>query len=91
MKSYVTNTEKLEPEYVDFFNAGQKLYFWAIAATAVIFLVTGIPMWFPEIFGRVAVAVGYVLHDIAALVMLVGIHRPPLRRHRQPSPARSSR
>ena len=35
LKSYVTNTEKLEPEYVDFFNAGQKLYFWAIAATAV--------------------------------------------------------
>jgi formate dehydrogenase subunit gamma len=29
-------------------------------------------MWFPEIFGRIAVAVSYVLHDIAALVMLVG-------------------
>ena len=25
---------RLEPEYVDFFNAGQKLYFWAIGATA---------------------------------------------------------
>jgi formate dehydrogenase subunit gamma len=72
LTAYVTNTERLEPEYVDFFNAGQKLYFWAIAATAVIFLVTGIPMWFPEIFGRTAVAVGYVLHDIAGLVMLVG-------------------
>jgi len=72
MKQYVTNTEKLEPEYVDFFNAGQKLYFWTIAATALIFLVTGIPMWFPATFGRFAVAVSYVLHDIAALVMLVG-------------------
>ena len=30
----MTNTEKLEPEYVDFFNAGQKLYFWAIVASA---------------------------------------------------------
>src|SRR5262249_7268227 len=61
-----------EPEYVDFFNAGQKLYFWAIVASAIVFLVSGIPMWFPRTFGRPIVAVGYVLHDIAALAMLVG-------------------
>ena len=72
LKQYVTNTEKLEPEYVGFFNAGQKLYFWAIVATTLIFLVTGIPMWFPATFGRAAVAVSYVLHGIAAIVMLVG-------------------
>ena len=72
LKQYVANTDKLEPEYVGFFNAGQKLYFWAIVVTAVIFLVSGIPMWFPAIFGRIAVAVSYVLHDIAAVVMLVG-------------------
>lgn len=70
MRSYVTNTEEVEPEYVEFFNAGQKLYFWAIAGSAIIFLVSGIPMWFPAVFGRVAVAVGYVLHDIAGLLML---------------------
>src|SRR5437016_4265997 len=29
-------------------------------------------MWFPRTFGRPVVAIGYVLHDIAALVMLVG-------------------
>ena len=29
-------------------------------------------MWFPAAFGRLAVAVSYVLHDIAALVMLAG-------------------
>ena len=38
-EDYVSNTEKLEPEYVDFFNAGQKLYFWAIGASAMLFLV----------------------------------------------------
>ncbi len=27
-------------------------------------------MWFPAIFGRIAVAVSYVLHDIAGLLML---------------------
>ena len=72
MKNYITNADEVEPEYVEFFNAGQKLYFWAIAVSAVVFVVTGIPMWFPDIFGRIAVAIGYVLHDVAALVMLGG-------------------
>lgn len=72
LREYVTSVEAREPEYVDFFNAGQKLYFWTILASAVLFLVSGIPMWFPATFGRGATAIGYVLHDIAALVMLVG-------------------
>ena len=72
LRSYVANVEQFEPDYVDFFNAGQKAYFWAIAVSALIFLVSGIPLWFPATFGRVLVAVGYVLHDLAALVMLVG-------------------
>jgi len=72
IREYVANTGELEPEYVDFFNAGQKLYFWAIVVSAVVFLVSGIPMWFPQTFGRTVVAIGYVLHDLAALIMLVG-------------------
>jgi formate dehydrogenase subunit gamma len=72
IKSYVTNAEEVEPAYVDFFNAGQKLYFWAIVGSAAVFLLSGIPMWFPAIFGRILVAISYVLHDIAGLVMLVG-------------------
>jgi formate dehydrogenase subunit gamma len=72
LREYVTNSDDGEPEYVDFFNAGQKLYFWAIVAGTAIFLVTGIPLWFPRTFGRTVVAIGYLLHDVAALVMLVG-------------------
>lgn len=72
IKGYVGNTDAVEPEYVEFFNAGQKLYFWAIVASAVLFLLSGIAMWFPAIFGRTAVAVSYVVHDVAALVMLIG-------------------
>jgi formate dehydrogenase subunit gamma len=71
LKEYVTNADKLEPEYTGFFNAGQKLYFWTIVASALLFLISGIPMWFPEIFGRLPVVVGYVLHDLAAITMLV--------------------
>lgn len=72
IRTYVTNAEPVEPEYVDFFNGGQKLYFWAIVASAVVFLISGFPLWFPQSFGRVVVAIAYVLHDIASLVMLVG-------------------
>lgn len=72
IRDYVSNTDTIEPEYVDFFNAGQKLYFWAIVVSAIVFLVSGIPMWFPKTFGRPTVDVGYVLHDLAALVMLGG-------------------
>jgi formate dehydrogenase subunit gamma len=72
IRAYVTNADRLEPDDVGFFNGGQKLYFWAIVVSALMFLISGFPMWFPEIFGRPAVAIGYVLHDIAGLVMLVG-------------------
>jgi formate dehydrogenase subunit gamma len=70
LKAYVTRGSEPEPDYVGFFNAGQKLYFWAIVGSAVVFLLSGIPMWFPATFGRGAVAVSYVLHDIAGLLML---------------------
>lgn len=73
MKAYVTNREGREPEDVGFFNGGQKLYFWAIAVTALLFLITGILLWFDDSVPRWSVAVGYVIHDLAALVMLGGL------------------
>lgn len=73
LKSYIRNEEALEPEDTGFFNAGQKLQFWEIVAGCVAYLITGVIMWFPEIFGRIAVAVAYVVHDISALIMLAGI------------------
>jgi formate dehydrogenase subunit gamma len=72
LTDYVTNAQAKEPEYVDFFNGGQKLYFWTIAASVLVFLISGIPLWFPNTFGPLFVSVSYVLHDAAALVMLVG-------------------
>ena len=72
-EEYVTNTEKLEPEYVEFFNAGQKLYFWAIVGER------RSCFWSPAFrcgsrrrSAASAWPSSYVLHDIAALVMLVG-------------------
>ena len=72
MRQYVTNANPVEPDDVGFFNAGQKLYFWAIAVCGVLFLITGLFLWFDDLTARWLVAVSYVIHDIAALVMLGG-------------------
>lgn len=72
LRDYVSNKKKIEPRDVGFFNAGQKLYFWIIAVSAVLFLVTGMLLWFDHVIPRWLVAVSYVLHDIAALIMLAG-------------------
>lgn len=72
MKEYATNQEKLEPKDTGFFNGGQKLYFWAIVLSGVLFLITGIFMWFDDVFPRWLVAVSYILHDVAGLLMLGG-------------------
>lgn len=71
-KSYVTNREALAPENTGFFNGGQKIYFWTIAFSAILFLVTGLLLWFDHVVPRWFVAVSYVLHDLAALIMLAG-------------------
>jgi formate dehydrogenase subunit gamma len=72
VRDYVTSSGVVESEDVGYFNGGQKVYFWAIVASAVVFVLSGFPMWFPKTFGRITVNIGYVLHDLAALVMLVG-------------------
>jgi len=71
--AYMKNAEAMEPKDVGFFNAGQKLQFWEIVCGCVAYVITGFIMWFPEIFGRMLVAISYVIHDISALVMLFGI------------------
>jgi formate dehydrogenase subunit gamma len=73
LSEYVKGGETIEPEYVGFFNGGQKLQFWEIVIGGGVLLITGLFMWFPEIFGRLLVAISYVLHDISALIMLGGI------------------
>ena len=43
-----------------------------MAKCGLIFLITGLLLWFDDAVGAWIVAVSYVLHDIAALVMLGG-------------------
>ena len=72
IRQYTTNKDKVEPAEVGFFNGGQKVYFWAIVLSAVLFLITGLPLWFDDVTPRWIVAVSYVVHDLAALLMLAG-------------------
>jgi formate dehydrogenase subunit gamma len=72
VRQYTTNEDKMEPADVGFFNGGQKIYFWVIVVTAVLFLITGFLMWFDNLTPRWVVAASYVIHDIAALIMLAG-------------------
>src|SRR2546421_10904773 len=48
IKAYAANEEKLDAEDVGFFNGGQKLYFWAIALSGLLFLITGLLIWFAD-------------------------------------------
>lgn len=70
VRAYVTNTALPRSAAPGFFNGGQKAFFWTIVVTSIVFVVTGLAMWFPAVAGRGATAVSYVLHDVAMLVML---------------------
>jgi len=72
VKAYATNREVVAPKDTGFFNGGQKIYYWTIVVCAVVFLITGLFLWFDHIAAPWLVAVSYVLHDIAALAMLAG-------------------
>jgi len=65
---------KMDPPDTGFFNAGQKIQFWEIVGGCVAYLITGIILWAgARSFGRIPVAISYVIHDISALIMLGGI------------------
>ena len=74
MRKIVTGEEKMDPPDTGFFNAGQKVQFWEIVGGSIVFIITGIVLWAgASTFGRITVAISYVLHDISALIMLAGI------------------
>lgn len=49
------------------YNAGQKLFFWAMVVLGVLLLVSGIVLWFPESFPRWLRATSRFAHFAAAL------------------------
>ncbi|HYF00433.1 MAG TPA: formate dehydrogenase subunit beta [Planctomycetota bacterium] len=55
------------------FNAGQKLLFWTQVVLGVVLLATGIPVWFPESFGRGLRLWCLVLHSAAGAAAMLSL------------------
>jgi formate dehydrogenase subunit gamma len=74
IKKITTGEEKMDPPETGFFNAGQKVLFWEVFCGCVLYIITGTILWAgARTFGATAVALSYVVHDLAAIVMLGGI------------------
>src|SRR5665811_1716086 len=43
------------------------------SSSCIAYVITFVIIWLPKIFGRILVAISYVVHDISALIMLFGI------------------
>src|SRR5919206_1115521 len=56
IREYTTHQHRVEPDDVGFFNGGQKIYFWLIVLSGVLFLITGVFMWFDDATPRWLVA-----------------------------------
>jgi len=61
------------PAETGFFNGGQKLYFWSVAAGAALFLVTGIVYWNKAWFPNGLYLVSRFTHRAAGIVMGAGL------------------
>lgn len=57
---------------IDRFNAGQKGYFWFAVLSGVLLLLTGIPLWFPDLLGRTANLTARWLHHALFLLSVGG-------------------
>jgi formate dehydrogenase subunit gamma len=62
-----------ELEQVGKYNAGQKMFFWAVALGALALLLSGIVMWFPTAFPYFMRAIAYWLHEITFIAFVIGI------------------
>lgn len=51
IKNYIENRDDLVPPQGRF-NAGQKMFYWVMYYGAIILLITGVIMWFPELIAR---------------------------------------
>jgi formate dehydrogenase subunit gamma len=71
-KEYVTNRDDLVPPQGRF-NAGQKLYYWAMFYGAFLLILSGLMMWFPEYVPfnlRWIRPIVVIVHEGAALITI---------------------
>lgn len=66
LKSYAVHDREGVPP-TGKYNGGQKLFFWTQCIAALVFLVTGFPLWFPAGFGRELLSGARFLHYLATV------------------------
>ena len=69
---YAMNQEEGLPE-VGKFNGGQKMMFWMQAFFALLLLVSGVVLWYPELMPRQARLIAVLVHPLAAIGAIGGI------------------
>lgn len=68
-EDYVTHHDERVPPQGRF-NAGQKLYYWAMYYGALLLLISGVPMWIPEYMPIGLRPFVILLHECAALITI---------------------
>jgi formate dehydrogenase subunit gamma len=63
IREYLRFSEEGDQE-VGKYNAGQKFFFWAALATALLLLLTGVPLWWPINFSWRLRQICILLHDV---------------------------
>jgi len=69
IRKYIENRDDEVPES-DRFNAGQKQFYWVMAVSTILLLLSGLAMWFPEYVPPILRPAAIVIHEVAALVTI---------------------
>jgi formate dehydrogenase subunit gamma len=75
VKYYITNEDDLLPPQGRF-DAGQKIFYWVMLYGAIVLLLSGIVMWFPEGISRSwhwVLPIVVIIHEAAALITIGGL------------------
>lgn len=73
MPHHALHAGDVQPAETGFFNGGQKLYYWAVIVTAVLFLVTGVVWCFRSEVPHNVYAVCRTTHRVLGVIMLAGL------------------
>ena len=72
LSAYAASPDQVPPPETGFFNGGQKLYFWSVMVSTVIFVVTGLVWWFRKEVPQNVYAVCRTTHRVLAVIMSAG-------------------
>jgi len=69
---YLRFSQAEDPD-VGKYNAGQKFFFWMVAVTGLVILLTGIVLWWPTYFNQTLRSISILLHDVCFIGFFAAI------------------